>query len=37
VVEKGTWNELEFNDVQEAFTAISQRAAKTYGWEEFAA
>lgn len=37
VVEKGTWNELEFNDVQEAFTAIWQRAAKTYGWEEFAA
>lgn len=37
VVEKGTWNELEFNDVQEAFVELSRRAAKTYGWDEFAA
>ena len=37
VVEKGTWNEFKFNDVLEAFSSISRRAAKTYGYEEFAA
>lgn len=37
VIEKETWNELEFKDVREAFVELSRRAAKTYGWEEFVA
>lgn len=37
VIERETCNEIEFEDVRDAFLKVFRQTARTYGWEEFAA